>query len=89
MITVLTFGFSRHQANAICDIVQPSSAAMGASSRALAIRSWPSALSNILRSHSYPGRLAHVPSGMPSLYFPVNRPLASGLKMVVPRPISR
>ena len=37
-------------------------------------------------SHSNPGCAIREPAGTPSLYFPVNNPLASGLHIVVPRP---
>src|SRR5213594_5241895 len=41
------------------------------------------------RSHSYPDNVAREPRGMPLAYFPLRSPEASGLHIVVPKPISR
>src|SRR5712692_9600649 len=86
VITVLTLGFFKHHANANWAIVQPSSLARGSSFFAFAIFSGVRVCSF---SHSYPSRVARDPGGTPLLYLPLKRPEASGLHIVVPRPISR
>ncbi|KAG1486141.1 hypothetical protein G6F53_013967 [Rhizopus delemar] len=54
-------------------------------------RTWPSRAaaappSTMPCNHSMPGRPSRASAGMPWSYLPVNRPEASGEKMVVPRP---
>ena len=54
----------------------------------IAKRRSPSSPSMPVRSHSKPSSAMRLSSGMPSLYLPVSTPLARGLQIVVPSPIS-
>jgi len=83
-IAVVTLGLLMHQAIANVASDVSSSFAIVSSWRTPAIRS-----SLIVRSlsHSNPSSARRDPSGTPSLYLPVSNPLASGLQMVVPRPM--
>ncbi len=81
VITVLTFGLVRHQASAICAVVQPRLVNDGFG--------LPDLLDALRRDRGVAQPLvalqrAREPSGMPSLYLPVSTPDASGLQMVVP-----
>ena len=84
---VLTLWLSKHHASASCAMLHPRSAAMGASSAALAICARPSSLSKRSLSQAYSSSVARVPLGMPPAYLPVKRPEANGDQIVVPRPM--
>ena len=88
VMTVLTFGFFKHHAIANCAIEQPRSCATSANCLTFSMLRLASSFSNRSRSHSYPSNVARVPVGMPVLYLPVSKPLANGLQIVVPNPIS-
>ena len=81
VMTVLTFGFFKHQAIAICARVTPRSEATICSFLTFSIASWSV---NLSRSHSKPFSEPRDPVGMPLLYFPVSKPEASGLYIVEP-----
>src|SRR5690242_312997 len=85
VMTVLTCGFFRHQANPNWDIVQLTSLAMGSSLLTFAMFS---GVIRFSRNQPYPSSVAREPGGIPLLYLPVKSPEASGLQMVVPSPIS-
>ena len=88
VITVLTFLFFKHQANAKCGKLVFKLFASVVIFFAFSILSF--AVSPIVASfnHSIAGRFNRVSVGMPLLYFPVSNPDASGDQMVVPKPIS-
>src|SRR5208282_2135042 len=86
VITVLTFGFFKHQARASCANVQPMSLAIICNFLTFSI--FCGVITDSF-NQSYPCNVAREPEGIPLLYLPVSRPDASGLQIVVPNPISR
>src|SRR5262249_717504 len=82
-MTVLTSGFFKHQAILNCGNDMPRSVASE-----LRLFTFSKKCSFIQRSFSQsnPANAKRLPSGTPLLYFPLNKPEASGLHIVVPIP---
>ena len=85
-MTVLTFGFFKHQANA--RLLSGISSFTASAKSFFTLSNFPASPNALSFSHSNPFNPSREFFGTPSIYFPVSTPEASGDQMVVPIPKS-